>query len=101
MAGPIKISTQEVRSTATRVRTLNGSLNDRLKEIQSQMTSLKSSWQSEGSEAIQSKFQAAANKYFSEYQKVVESYSKFLEQAVAEGYETTETAITGNANAFK
>jgi hypothetical protein len=64
------------------------------------MRNLKTDWQSDASNAIQNKFDTVANKYFSQYQQIVESYCKFLELAVAEGYETTETVIEGNANAF-
>lgn len=100
MAGGIKISTAEVRATASTIRTLNTTLNDDLLEIQSTMTNLKSTWQSDGCDAIQAKFAAVASKYFANYHDVVESYTKFLEQAVAESFESTETAIESNANAF-
>ena len=100
MASGIKISTAEVRTTAGNIRTLNETLNNDLLEIQSTMTNLKSTWQSDGCDAIQSKFTAVANKYFEQYHEVVESYAKFLELTVADSYETTETAIESNANAF-
>lgn len=100
MAGTIKISTAEVRTTVSSIRTLNTSLNDDLLEIQSAMTNLKNSWQSDGCDAIQAKFAAVASKYFQNYYDVIESYAKFLEQAVADSYERTETVIESNANAF-
>lgn len=101
MAGGIKISTAEVRATASTIRNLNNKMNQDLTDIQKAMAGLKSSWQSEGGDAIQSKFSAAANKYFSSYHDVVESYAKFLENVVSEGYEKTETTITSNADAFE
>lgn len=99
-ASGIKISTAEVRTTAMAIRNLNESLNNDLLEIQATMTNLKSSWQSDGCDAIQAKFSGVASKYFQNYHDVVDSYARFLEQAVAESYETTETAIESNANAF-
>jgi len=101
MAGTIRISTQEVRSTAVNIRTLNGTLNDRLQDIQAQMNGLKATWQSDAGDAIQANFQGVAGRYFTQYQQVVDAYATFLETAVSESYETTERTLTGNASAFK
>lgn len=96
----IKISTDAVRTTAASMRRLNGVLDGHLKDIATQMNNLKPGWQSDASDAIQAKFTAVANKYFEQYKEIIESYSKFLERVVAEGYETTETVNVSNADAF-
>jgi len=97
----IKISTQEVRSTAGRIRTQNTVLNEQLVEIQNHMKGLQTAWQSQAGDAIRTKFEAVAAKYFDQYYQIVESYAKFLELAVADSYETTEAKITSNADAFR
>ena len=101
MPGQINISTQEVRTTAGTIRRLNGVLDGHLKDISSQMNNLRQSWQSDACNAIQDKFSAVANKYFSQYQEIIESYSLFLEKVVAEGYEATESVNVSNADAFQ
>jgi len=100
MPSPIKISTQEVSSTASTIRTLNGQLDGLLKDITQQMTGLKSTYQSEAADAIQERFNATANKYFNQYQDIIKSYADFLEEVVVGGFEKIEDIIKTNANAF-
>lgn len=97
--GTIKVSTGALRSTSSSVKTINGSLYNNLSDIQAKMQSLRSSWQSEAADAIQTKFNATAQKYFEAYKQIIDNYCVFLEHA-AETYETTETSIKTNAEAF-
>lgn len=100
MAGDtINISLAEVTNTASTIKTLNQSLTSNLEEIKGSMNNLAGSWESEGSEAIRSKFNALQPR-FDNYREIVESYAQFLDRTV-EAYNTTETTITSNANAFK
>jgi len=101
MASPIRISTQEVRTTAQSIRSQNTVLNQELREIQTHMNNLSATWQSPAGEAIRAKFNATANKFFDDYYAVVNSYAQFLDVAVAESYEHTEATLTSNADAFK
>lgn len=95
----IQISLGEVSKTAGTIRTLNSSLATRLEEIKAQMNNLESTWQSDASTTIRSRFNSLAPR-FEEYQNVVESYAKFLDNTVT-GYDVTENAINNNAGAFK
>lgn len=98
MAG-IKISTQVLISTASEVRSLNAKLNEDLASCNTAMNNLESTWQSDAATDIR----AAMNNLkprFDEYQKVIESYAKFLDSTAA-SYEATEQAVQSNASQFK
>lgn len=101
MAGEgINISLAEVSKTATSIKSLNTSLNDKLLEIKSDINSLNSSWQSDAARTFQENFNKYASKYFDNYKEVIDSYVKFLEKTVVENYDHTETQINNNASQF-
>lgn len=95
----IRISTAEVSQTAGTIRTLNDSLTAKLEDIQNQMHSLESTWQSPAGQNIRQKFDALANKAFGNYRDIINAYATFLDNTVA-SYEQTETTINNNADAF-
>lgn len=99
MAEGINISLAEVTNTASSIRNINQQLTARLEEIRQEMNNLSSTWQSEGSETIRTKFNGLAPK-FENYREIVESYAEFLDRTVA-GYDAAETSINSNASAFK
>lgn len=98
MADGIKISLDEVSSTAASIRTLNTSMNTTLENIKQEMNNLASTWQSDAGETIRSRFNTMSAS-FEEYKKIVDSYATFLDDTVST-YETTENTINSNADAF-
>lgn len=99
MADTIQISTQVLSETATKVRDINTALDDKLAEINKSMNDLEVSWNSDGAREIRDAMNAMKPR-FAEYKSVVESYAKFLDNT-AQSYESTESAIHSNAQAFK
>lgn len=99
MADSIKISTQVLNETAKKVRTCNQNMDTKLKDINKNMNDLESTWKSDAATDIRSAMNSLGVK-FEEYQRVIESYAAFLDKT-AQSYETTESAIQSNANAFK
>lgn len=99
MAEGIKISLDEVSSTAATIRTLNNSMNLSLENIKKEMNNLSSTWQSDAGETIRARFNTMSAS-FEEYKKIVDSYATFLDDTVAT-YETTENTINANADAFQ
>ncbi|MBD8973628.1 MAG: WXG100 family type VII secretion target [Clostridiales bacterium] len=95
----ISISLAEVNATAGTIRTLNTSLKTDLDNIKAQINGLTESWQSDSATTIQSKIDGM-QVHFEEYQKVIESYAKFLEDTVT-AYQQTEGTINSNAGAFQ
>lgn len=98
MAEGIKISLDEVSSTASTIRTLNTSMTSTLESIKKEMNNLASNWQSDAGETIRARFNTMSTS-FEEYRKIVDSYATFLDDTVST-YETTENTINSNADAF-
>lgn len=99
MADAIKISTQVLVDTATKVRNINDALDSKLKDINTNMNNLETTWKSDAANDIRAAMNALKPR-FEEYKSVVESYAKFLNNT-AQNYETTETTVQNNASAFK
>ncbi len=99
MADSIQISTQALRDTADKVRTINSNLDSKLTEINKTMNNLEASWKSDAGTNIRTAMNALKPR-FEEYKSVVESYAKFLVRT-AEEYKINEDVITKNADAFK
>ncbi len=93
----IRISTQALKNTAEKMRSINTRLDEKLAEINKCMNSLQDTWQSDAAEDIRAAMNALKPR-FDEYKGVVESYAKFLD-TTALTYESTETSIQANANA--
>lgn len=99
MSDSIQISTQVLFDTAKEVRNINGSLDEKLTDINRCMNELESTWKSDAATDIREAMNAMKPR-FAEYEKVVESYAHFLDET-AKSYESTETTIQTNAGAFK
>lgn len=99
MADSIKISTQVLRDTAAKVRSINADLDKKLAEINKEMNDLGSTWKSEAADEIRTAMNALKPR-FEEYKNVVESYAKFLVDA-AQDYDVNELTIKKNASQFK
>lgn len=95
----INISLNEVSATAGTIRNLNTTLSQDLANIKTEINNLSNDWQSDASTTIQSKINGM-QAHFDEYQKVIESYAKFLDDTVEE-FRTTETAVNSNASSFQ
>lgn len=99
MADSIRISTQVLTDTATKVRNINNNLDAKLADINKAMNDLEATWKSDAANDIRAAMNALKPR-FEEYKAVVESYAKFLVNT-AQSYESTEGAVQSNANAFK
>ena len=99
MADSIQISTQVLLDTAEKVRNINATLDTKLAEINKSMNDLEATWKSDAATDIRAAMNALKPR-FEEYKAVVESYAKFLVNT-AQSYESTESSIQSNANAFK
>lgn len=99
MADSIQVTTQVLVDTASTVRSLNTTLDDKLKEINKNMNDLEATWKSDAATDIRAAMNAL-NPRFEEYKNVVESYAKFLVNT-AQNYDTTETTVQNNAGQFK
>ncbi len=86
----MKISPEQVMSYASQIKSLNNQLAEVLNSTKAQMTSLQGSWTGAAAEATIGAFNGFANKYFANYQQMINNYAQFLEKNVAESYSQTQ-----------
>ncbi len=96
----INVSTQELRTLAGHIRTRKTTLRTKLDDIKKQMENLNQTWTSEASTEILRSMRNTEEKFFDEYDGVIESYANFLVTA-AEQYEETESTAKKNASEFQ
>lgn len=99
MADQIKVSTQVLTETAGEIDRLNAQMSDKLRDINTKMQNLSSTWRSDAANDIRDAMNAMKPR-FDEYQNVVDSYAKFL-RLTAQSYESTEQVVQSNAQQFK
>lgn len=99
MADQIKVSTQVLTETAGEIDRLNAQMSDKLRDINTKMQNLSSTWRSEAADEIRNAMNNMKPR-FEEYQNVVDSYAKFL-RSTAQSYESTEQVVQSNAQQFK
>lgn len=102
--GDITISTEELKATATKLRTHNDTLDGYLKGIADKVAKLENYWNANGigegaSDVIRQKMKGM-EKHFTDFYEVIKAYAKFLDDAALQ-YETTETTAKTNASQFR
>jgi|LAHS01.1.fsa_nt_gb methyl-accepting chemotaxis protein len=95
----IRISLDQVSETAEKLRSLNQSMYDELNQMKTDMNLLNSSWVSDGSDEIRTRFNMFANRFETERERI-EEYARFLDLTV-ESYEALESSITSNASGMQ
>lgn len=102
MAGnSLRISTDQVTQIADSIDAENKKLSDELKACKAAIDSLENIWEGEAAQATISSFTEFSNKFFQNYEDVIDQYVKFLRNNVAQGYFETETQNISLADAFK
>ncbi|MDR1157976.1 MAG: pore-forming ESAT-6 family protein [Oscillospiraceae bacterium] len=94
----IRISFEEVKEKANRIRALNDALTQTLHHIKTTVHGLESQWTSDASDVLRVKITAMQPR-FDAHRDVIESYARFLEGAVSQ-YATLERTISSNAGQF-
>ena len=95
MAGTINITLEEVTNHAGQIRSSNAEMTTTLQQAQDTMKQLGSTWQGTAATDLEAKVGALSAK-FTQYNEVIESYAKFLDNAV-EIYKQTEQQIDSGA----
>lgn len=94
----IKITLNEVVSSANTIRSINNNLDEVLCNVSRQMNDLSSFWKGTAGETIVQRFQKFANQFLKE-SEAIEAYAKYLDYAVS-SYDSLESTITSNASSF-
>lgn len=98
MSEMMKITPEQILSYANTLKSLNGQLAEILTSSKTQIDSLQGSWTGTASEATISAFNGFANKYFGNYQQMIDAYVQFLTKNVAESYSQTQQINTDLAD---
>ncbi|MDR0670867.1 MAG: pore-forming ESAT-6 family protein [Oscillospiraceae bacterium] len=94
----IKISFEEVREKANRMRAVSDALTQTLHHIKATIHSLEGQWASDASDMLRAKITAMQPR-FDAHRDIIESYARFLEGTVSQ-YASVERTITSNAGQF-
>ena len=95
----ICISLDQVSETAEKLRSLKQSMYDELNQMKTDKNLLNSTWVSDGSDEIRTRFNMFANRFETERERI-EEYARFLDLTV-ESYEALESSITSNASGMQ
>ncbi|MCI9292259.1 MAG: WXG100 family type VII secretion target [Erysipelotrichaceae bacterium] len=99
MVDGIKISTQVLVDTASKIRTINENLDSKLADINKEMNNLENYYRSDSGTEIRAAMNGMKTS-FAQYKEVVNIYAKFLDDS-ARQYEETETTNQNNASQFR
>lgn len=96
----VYVNTQAVRSSASTLRNANTKLRTKLEEAQSIINSINTEevYKTPSSDQLAQQFMTMANKRFPEFEEIVESYAKALDD-VAETHDNLVNAIDQNRQA--
>lgn len=94
----VKITFAEVRAKTQQIRRHNDTLTQTLADIKTAITALEAQWTSDSSDTIRAKITGMQPK-FDSYKEVIESYAKFLDNAVNK-WEVQEGTLNSNASQF-
>ena len=97
----ISIDSNEVLAIASRIESDNNQLRDLLNESKATVDGLASVFTGKASDDTRASYDSFANKFFQQYQDVLNQYVIFLRRNVAEQYGETENINTQLADAFK
>ena len=97
----ITIDTNEVLAIAGRIESDNIELRNLLNDSKATIGRLTSTWQGKAAEETVSAYEQFSNRFFQQYQDILDQYVTFLRRNVAEQYQETENVNTQLSDAFK
>lgn len=101
MSGQIRVNTEQVKQIAQTIEKQNNKLFEILKNSQSTVNNLSSSWEGEAAQATLQVYNNFSKKYFQQYHDILNQYVQFLRVNVADGYFQTERENTTIGNDFQ
>lgn len=101
--GTIRVDTDKVRNTVSTVNTINNNLERDFDAVVKAVNKLDMAWDGKASSKTISRFNSMKSNFCgaSGRKAVMQNYLKFLSDAVAIGYETTEGTNTKLSELFK
>ena len=100
MAGQIRVNTDQVAQIASEIEKINKELRSLLADSKAAIETLKATWEGEAADTTSTAYNTFEQKYFDEYEELINQYVKFLRTNVDQGYTETETQNVGLAESF-
>jgi len=97
----ITLDTAQVLGIASQIESDNQELRRLLNESKATVDSLSSYWEGKASNDTRDSYTGFSNRFFQQYEDILNQYVKFLRTNVAEQYEQTENVNVQLADAFK
>ena len=97
----ITIDANEVLAIASRIESDNIQLRELLNDSKATVDNLSSFWQGRAADETRASYESFANRFFQQYQDILNQYVVFLRRNVAEQYTETENINTQLADVFK
>jgi len=97
----ITIDANEVLAIASRIEGDNQQLRELLNDSKATIDGLASVWQGRAADETRASYESFANRFFQQYQDILNQYVVFLRRNVSEQYIETENINTQLADAFK
>lgn len=97
----ITLDTNEVLAIASRIENDNNQLRELLNGSKATVDGLSAFWTGRASDETRAAYESFANRFFQQYQEILNQYVVFLRRNVAEQYQETESINTQLADAFK
>lgn len=95
----VKVSTADLKSAATKMRSMNNDLDSKLADIAKLMEMSTTEYKSDSGDEVRAQMTALKPK-FAEYKSIIESYAAFLETA-STIYESGDAGLKQNAGALR
>ena len=92
----VQITPEDLRSSASQIRTRIAKMKDNLDAASNEMTKTQSSFESSAADTLRTQYETLKSKFGTFYEKM-EDYAKFLDNTASE-YETTDANIKKAAN---
>ena len=102
-ASHIRVYAQQVSQIANNLENQNNALFAELKRSQDTIHHLVDNgiWEGQAAQATVASFDAFANKYFEQYQDIIERYVQFLHTHVEQGFFEAEQANISLSDSYK
>lgn len=99
----IQVNTTAVRNAVTTLNTLNNDMDSSFSSVTKAISNLDSNWDGSAASKAISKFNEMKSNFMGNggRKAVMKQYIDFLAKAVADDYDSTETANTNLSNLFK
>lgn len=97
----LKVSTDRVYQTSTRIKSINDSIRNDFNRVQTEISQLHNAWGGGAANNSSGKFGVISSELEKNRYQVMDGYVNFLRQQVSETYSSLESSLDTLASRFK